>query len=118
MERPQIINFLHPSHMRCPMSIGTWCPPLKLEEWKLLCTLLQNTIRTDEVSLCLYQDVTDFDQEDWSFDLQEFSKRLKGHAQLQNLSILHAVDNFWKLYPLKMAFAETLKKAGAKIDSE
>jgi hypothetical protein len=45
----------------------------------------------------------------------EFSGRLEKYSILQNMAIIHAVDNFWKLIHQKLEFAEHLRPAGANI---
>lgn len=91
------------------------CPKLTLAEWEMLCICLQATILSDDIAPLLWLEVADSDQEEFGLDLMEFSGRLKKYSILQNLAILHAVDNFGNLYHLKLEFAEHLRQAGANI---
>lgn len=62
-----------------------------------------------------WHEVADSDQEEFELDLMEFSGRLEKYSILQNMAIIHAVDNFWKLIHQKLEFAEHLRPAGANI---
>ena len=96
------------------------CPELLLNEWLLLCDILNGTIRCPELADCLdlelHKSKEDGMGAKWMVDIDSFTRIIMNMSHDERCAIIDVIEQFWK-HPKRrdVDVLTVLRLVGAKV---